>query len=271
MPCWRYWQPARRRRAKRGIDWILRTGARRWRMAPRVPASGESSWVTALAALIPGRTPSARRARWRPSSGCCGDSGKESPPLYRLRQWLLGRSASADAGTSRLAVDARRGGMGGPDGDGHAGAGKRSTGGALRAQRGASASTAGREFSAGAHVQRRRMESRRDAAPGVTMRRRIRKPPAWRCWRCAASGPAKWSSAFAWPARSWRNAFGRCAELAAARACARMAQLPQDYCSPDGGVPHRARNLARVLESSAAEPASQRVWMWMTRQSRRRE
>ena len=79
---------------KRGIDWILRTRNADGGWASR-PGVGESSWVTALAALIPaerlGLPVHAKAIDWLMSA-----RGEDTTDLYSLRQWLLGRSGSAD-------------------------------------------------------------------------------------------------------------------------------------------------------------------------------
>jgi hypothetical protein len=79
---------------KRGIAWILRTRRSDGGWASR-PGVGESSWVTALAALIPeesvGQAAHAKAIEW-----LLPVQGEDTTALYRLRQWLLGRSNSVD-------------------------------------------------------------------------------------------------------------------------------------------------------------------------------
>jgi hypothetical protein len=80
--------------ARRGIDWISRTVRADGGWASR-PGVGESSWVTALAALIPeeylGETAHRRAIHW-----LLGTRGEDTTMLYALRERLLGRSASTD-------------------------------------------------------------------------------------------------------------------------------------------------------------------------------
>jgi hypothetical protein len=79
---------------KRGIAWILRTRRSDGGWASR-PGVGESSWVTALAALIPeeslGQAAHAGAIEW-----LVPVQGENTTPVYRLRQWLLGKSDSMD-------------------------------------------------------------------------------------------------------------------------------------------------------------------------------
>jgi Prenyltransferase and squalene oxidase repeat len=80
--------------AKRGMDWILRTARPDGGWASR-PGVGESSWVTALAALIPeeylGEESRRRAIEW-----LLGTRGEDTTKIYALRELLLGRTASAD-------------------------------------------------------------------------------------------------------------------------------------------------------------------------------
>jgi hypothetical protein len=79
-------------KSKRGIDWMLRTRRSDGGWASR-PGIGESTWVTALAALIPeerlGQTAHAGAIQW-----LLPVQGEESTTIYRLRQWLLGNATS---------------------------------------------------------------------------------------------------------------------------------------------------------------------------------
>jgi hypothetical protein len=79
---------------KRGIAWILRTRRSDGGWASR-PGVGESSWVTALAALIPeervGQEAHVGAIEW-----LLPVQGENTTPVYRLRQWLLGRPSSID-------------------------------------------------------------------------------------------------------------------------------------------------------------------------------
>jgi hypothetical protein len=80
--------------AQRGMRWIL--GMQRpdggW---PPQAGIDQSTWVTALAALLPkeqlGSSPHARAIEW-----LLGTAGKESSSVYRLREWLLGNGRPAD-------------------------------------------------------------------------------------------------------------------------------------------------------------------------------
>jgi len=80
--------------SQRGITWILRTARSDGGWASR-PGVGESSWVTALAALIPeeriGQAAHARAIEW-----LLPVKGEDTTDLYCLRQWLMGRPNSAD-------------------------------------------------------------------------------------------------------------------------------------------------------------------------------
>jgi hypothetical protein len=84
--------------SKRGIAWILRTRRSDGGWASR-PGVGESSWVTALAALIPeerlGQTAHAGAIAW-----LLPVQGEDTTAVYRLRQWLLGSSSSIDRNIS---------------------------------------------------------------------------------------------------------------------------------------------------------------------------
>ena len=79
---------------KRGIAWIQRTRHSDGGWASR-PGVGESSWVTALAALIPeesvGQSAHAKAIEW-----LLPVKGEDTTALFCLRQWLLGRSNSID-------------------------------------------------------------------------------------------------------------------------------------------------------------------------------
>ena len=74
----------------------------------------ESTWVTALVALLaaratwaPGRTPA-------PSAGWWDTPERNRRGLYRMREWLLGLSVPPEQEVAGLAVDARLGGWVGP-------------------------------------------------------------------------------------------------------------------------------------------------------------
>ena len=81
--------------ADRGVDWMLRTVREDGGWASR-PEADESSWVTALAALLPEEKlgpPVRRRAiQW-----LLGVRGQDTTPLEMLRLRLLGGKASPDA------------------------------------------------------------------------------------------------------------------------------------------------------------------------------
>jgi len=82
------------RAARRGIDWLIATERPGGGWASR-PGVGESSWVTALAALVPeerlGRDAHRRAIAWLLST-----RGEDTTFLYTLRLRLLGRSPSTD-------------------------------------------------------------------------------------------------------------------------------------------------------------------------------
>jgi hypothetical protein len=79
-----------KQQAARGVAWLARVARPDGGFAPQA-AVEESSWVTALAALIPaeqlGVETHRRAVRW-----LLGATGNESTPVYRLRQWLLGNA-----------------------------------------------------------------------------------------------------------------------------------------------------------------------------------
>jgi hypothetical protein len=76
--------------ARRGIVW-LRAAQRPDGSWPPQPGVDESTWVTALAALIPpdelGEASHARAIQWLAAT-----AGEESTMPYRVRQWLLGQA-----------------------------------------------------------------------------------------------------------------------------------------------------------------------------------
>jgi hypothetical protein len=80
--------------AERGLRWILRAQRTDGSFPPR-DGIDESSWVTALVALLPperlGESAHQRAIRW-----LLNTTGLESTPVYRLREWLLGNSRPAD-------------------------------------------------------------------------------------------------------------------------------------------------------------------------------
>jgi hypothetical protein len=81
-------------RAARGIGWLRRVARRDGGFAPQAGVV-ESTWVTALVALVPpelmGQKLHDGAIRWLLSA-----RGNESTNLYRLRQWLLGVGQPAD-------------------------------------------------------------------------------------------------------------------------------------------------------------------------------
>jgi Prenyltransferase and squalene oxidase repeat len=79
---------------KRGIAWILRTARADGGWASR-PGIGESSWVTALATLIP-ESYLAQEPRRRAIEWLLGTRGEDSTVSWSLRERLLGRSPSSD-------------------------------------------------------------------------------------------------------------------------------------------------------------------------------
>jgi Squalene-hopene cyclase C-terminal domain len=80
--------------SQRGVDWILRNRNADGGWASR-PGAGESSWVTALVAMIPaerlGLAVHAKAIEWLLSV-----KGEDTTSLFSIRQWLLGRAGSAD-------------------------------------------------------------------------------------------------------------------------------------------------------------------------------
>ena len=76
--------------ARRGLQWILRT-QRPDGGSPPQAGMEESTWVTALVALLPpkhlGPAAHQRAVRW-----LLGTKGRESTTSYRVREWLLGNS-----------------------------------------------------------------------------------------------------------------------------------------------------------------------------------
>lgn len=81
-------------RAQRGLRWFRRVERPDGGFAPQSGVA-ESSWVTALVALLPpeelGAAAHARTIKWLLRS-----TGNESTTVYRLRQWLLGNSRPAE-------------------------------------------------------------------------------------------------------------------------------------------------------------------------------
>jgi hypothetical protein len=80
--------------ARRGIDWISRTARPDGGWASR-PGAGESSWVTALATLIPEEYLGEETRRWA-IDWLLGTRGEDTTAIYALRERLLGRPVSTD-------------------------------------------------------------------------------------------------------------------------------------------------------------------------------
>jgi hypothetical protein len=76
--------------AQRGLDWLRRRQLPDGGWPPQT-GFDESSWVTALAALVPpdhlGAEPHERAIDW-----LLGATGEECTAVFRLRRWLLGQS-----------------------------------------------------------------------------------------------------------------------------------------------------------------------------------
>jgi hypothetical protein len=80
--------------AARGIAWLRGLQRPDGGWAPQCGVE-ESTWVTALAALLPPRQIGIERHE-RAISWLVRLTGRESSPIYRLRQWLLGVNPPAD-------------------------------------------------------------------------------------------------------------------------------------------------------------------------------
>lgn len=76
--------------ARRGLDWLRASQRQDGGWAPQAGVD-QSSWVTALVALLPpdqlGDSAHARAVRW-----IAGAAGEESGVFYRVREWLLGHA-----------------------------------------------------------------------------------------------------------------------------------------------------------------------------------
>jgi len=88
-------EPQRPAGFQEGLDWLRRTQREDGGWPPQ-PAIEQSTWVTALVALLPPETIGgdrhARAVKWLMSQ-----SGQESTWVYRLRQRLLGNPADTEA------------------------------------------------------------------------------------------------------------------------------------------------------------------------------
>ena len=121
MPSWRCWRRANRA-ARRGLRWLRATSGRT-AAGLRCAGVDQSTWVTALVALLPPEQLGARRARPRHRMA----AGHHRRGIHRdCTGCASGCWASRvpRTGVSRLALDARHGRLGGSDLAGHAGAGK---------------------------------------------------------------------------------------------------------------------------------------------------
>ena len=80
--------------ARRGLAWIMRAQRSDGGWPPR-PGVDQSTWVTALVAMLPaaelGEKAHARAIGW-----LLGLTGKESTTVYRIRQWMLGIRRPSD-------------------------------------------------------------------------------------------------------------------------------------------------------------------------------
>jgi hypothetical protein len=82
------------RAAQRGIDWLIATERPGGGWASR-PGIGESTWVTALAALVPEER-IGREAHQRAIAWLMNTRGEDTTAIYTLRLRLLGLSPSTD-------------------------------------------------------------------------------------------------------------------------------------------------------------------------------
>src|SRR5689334_6479849 len=78
----------------RGLAWIRRQQRADGGWPPQ-PGFDESTWVTALAALLPPDLLGAK-AHERAIAWLTGMEGEETTPVYRLRQWLLGNAVAPE-------------------------------------------------------------------------------------------------------------------------------------------------------------------------------
>ena len=225
-PCWR---PVKPRRPKRGIDWILRTARPDGGWASR-PGVGESSWVTALATLIPEEY-LAEEATRRAIDWLLGTRGEDTTAIYALRRapaWAIGIGGLRP---SRLALDERRGGVGESDGSRSNCAGTRATAASLFANRGARYHRT--EFPARAHVRRRRMESWRDQRLGLRYGTLSGNHGHGAVGAPRRSRPANGARLRRRPARFLRRARPT-PKTGCGWDCARMVHLPEHYRPPEG-------------------------------------
>jgi hypothetical protein len=80
--------------ARRGLEW-LRAAQRRDGGWPPRPDVDQTTWVTALVALIPPEQ-LAPGMHEQAIHWLLGTTGRESTPIYRLREWLLGNPIPSD-------------------------------------------------------------------------------------------------------------------------------------------------------------------------------
>jgi hypothetical protein len=80
--------------ARRGLQWI-RAARRTDNGWPPRPGVDQSTWVTGLVALLP-REHLGEELHDQAISWLLGMQGKETSPIYRLREWLLGNSRPAE-------------------------------------------------------------------------------------------------------------------------------------------------------------------------------
>jgi len=88
------WAAGETEYARRGLRWIVRNGRTDggW---PAQPGIDQSTWVTALVALLPPEQ-LGQEAHGRAIAWLLGMTGEESTLTYRMREWLLGNSRLAE-------------------------------------------------------------------------------------------------------------------------------------------------------------------------------
>jgi hypothetical protein len=80
--------------SKRGLNWLLRMQRRDGGWPPQ-PGIDESSWVTALVALLP-RDALGAEIHNRAIDWLLATTGKESSFAYRVREWMLGSAVAPE-------------------------------------------------------------------------------------------------------------------------------------------------------------------------------